>query len=378
MANEGGSNSAYTLEVKDDEAFLTVFPPEPDKAKCSAQEVKNKLEGEGINWIDQKLLDETIREASGSPVCVGRKVAEDAKVEVRIEKGAMAAYATAVPPSGDGNPLTLNKAKNDLELEGVTFGIKEDVLQELVESRKYNQDVLIAEGKPAVKGTDGYVEYHFEREGEHVHKKDEYGRVDHYDLGLFQSVVEEQLLATLHPPVKGHAGLTVVGDVIPEVPVQEAKISAGRNARLSPEGDKIYSEINGLVKLVGGQVSVDPVLEIKGWINGDTGNIEFVGDIIIRGGVEDGFTVTATENINIENAVGKAHVEAGGDIYIKGGLMGKTEGTSLLPEKTSTPVLFRRPSLRRATRSTWMTPSCIHRWMQDRPSMWVLAEAPRD
>jgi hypothetical protein len=54
------------------------------------------------------------------------------------------------------------------------------------------------------------------------------------------------------------------------------------------------------------------------------GNVNFDGAVLIKGSVSD-FTVKASRDIEINGNVGKAVIEAGGHLFIKGGIQGKGE-----------------------------------------------------
>jgi len=58
-----------------------------------------------------------------------------------------------------------------------------------------------------------------------------------------------------------------------------------------------------------------------------TGHIIFLGTVIINGNVEDGFTVKAAGNIEVSGTVGKAVLDAEGDIIVHKGITGKNTGT---------------------------------------------------
>ncbi len=60
-------------------------------------------------------------------------------------------------------------------------------------------------------------------------------------------------------------------------------------------------------------------------MNYSTGNINFIGTVIVEGRIEDNFTITATGDIIIKGNVGKSTLEAAGNIVIDGGIIGKNE-----------------------------------------------------
>jgi len=77
---------------------------------------------------------------------------------------------------------------------------------------------------------------------------------------------------------------------------------------------------------MGGKIVVDPVYTIQGDVNLKSGNILFLGTVIVQGNVEDGFSIKAAGNIEIHGSVGKCELDAEGDIIVSGGIMGKNEG----------------------------------------------------
>jgi uncharacterized protein len=77
--------------------------------------------------------------------------------------------------------------------------------------------------------------------------------------------------------------------------------------------------------LVAGKITVEPLLQLDG-VSIKTGNIKFLGTVIVKGNVEDGFNVDASGNIEVSGTVGKCRINAGGDIIVQQGVFGKDEG----------------------------------------------------
>ena len=100
----------------------------------------------------------------------------------------------------------------------------------------------------------------------------------------------------------------------------------GKNVKLSEDGFSALAEINGQVLLLGGKINVEPIYTIPGDVNLRTGNILFLGTVIVKGNVEDGFSVKAAGNIEVFGSVGKCLVDAEGDIVVHQGIAAKTEG----------------------------------------------------
>lgn len=68
------------------------------------------------------------------------------------------------------------------------------------------------------------------------------------------------------------------------------------------------------------------VLEINGDVEFKNGQINHVGDIVIKGNVESGAVVRTSHNIIIEGMIENASVNAGGNITVSGGIRGGDAG----------------------------------------------------
>ena len=152
------------------------------------------------------------------------------------------------------------------------------------------------------------------------------GEVDYYKLRRIDSVQEGDLLARFTPPSPGRPGCTVTGDKLPETGGKPAKIRLGDNVVLSQDGTEVYSTISGQIHYENDVISVKPIHVIDGDVDFSTGNLEFVGDLTVRGNVLDGFELRAGANVTVEGTVGASKVYAGGDVNVARGVFGKERG----------------------------------------------------
>ncbi len=323
-------DGSFKIRVKKSGIFLTVYPPEGRGRKIGLQEVLNGLYARSIQNYDAGAVERAVKEAKGEPVKIGEWTPNpeyDGKMALEITEDEMKVYLTLYPPRKYGRIVEPDDVLAELQKRGVVFGIKEDVIKEAIEKDKYNQPILIAEGIPAKDGEDAKVDYKFRIEKEVQFEEDESGRIDFKSLDLVENVVVGQVLAVKVPATKGQIGKTVTGK---EIPAKDGKdinlaVYSGKGTRLTEDGMQIVAEINGQVVYTKGKVSVEPVYEVKGDVNLETGNIVFLGTVVVWGNVEDGFSVKAAGNIEVKGNVGKAQLEAEGDIIIKQGLLGKDE-----------------------------------------------------
>jgi uncharacterized protein len=186
----------------------------------------------------------------------------------------------------------------------------------------------VAEGSKPQNGRDSYVQYNFETDkNRHQLREAADGRVNFKELGLIQNVVAGQPLARKLPPESGQAGRTVTGKVIPARNGRDIPTPLGRNVHMGDDGATLIADINGLVTFIGGKINVEEIFQVPGDVDPKTGNIMFLGTVIIQGSVQDGFSVKASGNVEVRGSVGKCEVVAEGDIIIHQGVAGKGGGS---------------------------------------------------
>ncbi len=317
------------VRLSPDGAYLKVVPPTGRGKKATVRDAVAKLHERAVRDVDEGLVAEVVKRAEGVFVRVGEFIynpANDAIMTVDITDLEMKAYITVNPPGPGGADLSVDSIKSMLKNNGVVYGVKEDVLESFESDPSYGVVVLAAEGVKPVHGQDARVNYAFETDHSKVQLKEKNGRVDFKELNLVQNVVEGQVLAKRVPPDKGSPGRTVTGKVLPAKPGRDAQIDVGKNVKLSEDGSTATAAINGQIMLLAGKISVEPVYVVPGDVNLRTGNILFLGTVVVKGNVEDGFSVKAAGNIEVMGNVGKCTLDAEGDVIVHQGITGKSGG----------------------------------------------------
>ncbi|MDK2836465.1 MAG: uncharacterized protein PWP21_1242 [Thermosediminibacterales bacterium] len=246
---------------------------------------------------------------------------DDSRVELRITKDRLKAYITVIPSKG-GKHIHIEKLYDTIKKNNIKFGIKQENLEKIVNEKIYNKEILIAEGIEPQNGKDGKIEYYFNNEKIIRPKIDEKGRVDFFNLNLVENVTTDQLLAVKIPPTQGVSGRNIFDEEIKAKPGKDPIIPLGKNVYLSEDKTKCFASIDGQVQITNGKISVYPVFEIKGNVDPSTGNIDFVGNVIVRGNVLTGFKVTAKGDVEIYGVVEGAYISSGGNILLRRGVQG--------------------------------------------------------
>lgn len=250
----------------------------------------------------------------------------DAVFVVDVEKDELKATCTINPPTLGGADISPDQIKKALSTQGVVAGISDEKINALVDIPVYNEPVVVAEAVLPVDGKDAYMVYNFETDRSKIRAKEAAnGQVDFKELNLIQNVVEGQPLAQKILAEQGKAGKTLYGKYLVAKNGRDINIPLGKNVKIDSDGRTVLAMMNGQVLLLNGKICVEPIMELDG-VNIKTGNITFLGTVIVKGSVEDGFDVKASGNIEVSGTVGKCHLESDADIIVSSGVIGRDEG----------------------------------------------------
>ena len=203
--------------------------------------------------------------------------------------------------------------------------INMDKVNEFVDNPIYNIPFEVAEAIMPVDGKDAYIAYNFETDTKKLRAQvSESGNINYKELNQIQNVIADQPLAQKMPPERGKGGKTIFGRYLEAKNGKDIPIQLGTNVKLDRDGVTIKAQIDGEVMLINGKICVEPVKYLDA-VNVKTGDIKFVGTVVIKGSVEDGYKVEAT-NIEVNGIVDKSRLEATGNIYVRQGVFGKGEG----------------------------------------------------
>jgi hypothetical protein len=240
------------------------------------------------------------------------------------------AWGIVFPPVGYGAEVSREMLYQALAAQGILYGVNTHLVDRWAMDReKYLHLFLVATGKPAFDGANGNIVDSFPREAVRSLEVDEFDRVDYTALNLIHNVKQGQEICRLIKPTEGEPGRTVLDTEIPAKCGKSVPLPKGRNTEISEDGTLLIASIAGDVEFTGRSFQVKPVLEIPGNVDFSTGNINFLGDINIRGDVLSGFTVRAMGNIQVAGVVeAGSTVEAGGDLVVVKGILG--DGTTII------------------------------------------------
>tara|TARA_Y100000589_G_scaffold212531_1_gene200294 strand:+ start:3704 stop:5143 length:1440 start_codon:yes stop_codon:yes gene_type:complete len=255
---------------------------------------------------------------------------ESKEITLNIDHDQLSVFMSIIPKT-KGRLFEVRQIYEMLDNEGVLNGVKRGVIADLI--AKINdtsapiREEVIARGTPITPGKDAEIKYHFKVNEKIRLVANDAGKINHRELNLINNVEKDQLLAEKIPGVPPVAGTDIYGESILPDGIKDAKIIAGKNVEIKNDGMKAYSQIDGQAFLKNRMIQVSPIFTVPHDVDLNVGNITFNGTIIVLGNVLSGFTLKAKEDIHIKGIVEGAHLVAGGNITISGGLKGQGKAT---------------------------------------------------
>lgn len=246
----------------------------------------------------------------------------EGKCLVRVSKDGLTASIVIFPPIDKGRNLTIDDVKKKLTEKGIKYGI-DDVRIMIALTKDYIVEEQVAFGKEPQPGKNAELKYYFNPKGLTVVPKElANGSVDFYNVNLIQNVKKNQLLIEKVPATKGVSGMTVTGLELPAKNGKDLVLPIGKNVVADETMIKGYAGCEGHVVVTNKKVSVLPVYEVTGDVDFSTGNIEYSGNVIIRGNIKENFFVRCNGDLEIYGNIEGGHALASGNIIIKKGIRG--------------------------------------------------------
>ncbi|MCM1156097.1 MAG: FapA family protein [Roseburia sp.] len=269
-------------------------------------------------------LKETVEPESAMPEEADVPVEEEESVlakgtYMKVDEDEMAAWLYLMPPE-PGTTYTKDDLISYLNRHGVVEGLHQSNLSAMIKKKVYNREILVAKGREIQDGANGYFEYLFAPEEYGVPKIREDGSVDYTNINALQNVKAGEKVAVYHQAIQSVDGCTVLGNVLPGKLYHDLPPMRGKGIRR--EDEAYYAQSDGKIEVKDGKIDIQNVHEISGDVDMIIGKVEFFGDIIIYGNVEEGVIIRAGRNIEIHGSTSLANLYAGGDIILSRGIQG--------------------------------------------------------
>ncbi|RME40735.1 MAG: DUF342 domain-containing protein, partial [Planctomycetota bacterium] len=205
-------------------------------------------------------------------------------------------------------------------------GAKSDGGRENEEASDEEGWFVVARGRPPVKARDERIAWAAELEEQKRAWEGE-GIEDLYPVSKIVAVREGDVLGTIEPAVEPQPGEDVTGEPI-EVEGRPVPLEIdGTIRRDEADPARLIAGADGRIVEEEHALRIEPVRLIEGDIDPKKPSTGIEDHVQIRGSVPDGAEVSSARDVTVEGVVEAARVRAGGDVVVRGGIVGRRSGS---------------------------------------------------
>jgi len=320
--------AALTFNLNENNKLIAVYEQGEGKATLDGTVVREMLTQQNLSdlFLDEQAVSRLVQQHNNSNANFVLEIGErrDGEFIIKVSDDKMSAWLTMTPAYG-GAPVTFEQIRQSLKEKGIVSGLVTSAELETVLKEGQATDYLIAQGRPPIPGRDSQFHSLVPEIQERRPQINKHGFADFRDLGQLILVKQGDPLMRRTLPTEGKKGENILGQVLTPKPSQNTPFSSDlQGAMLDPDDRELLrATIIGQPLLFPNGVMVSPTITVP-QVNIETGNLSFDGTINILGDVTDGMKVYALEDIFIGGTVEAAEIEAGGNISIKGGVIGNS------------------------------------------------------
>jgi uncharacterized protein (DUF342 family) len=326
--DDASPTDVLTFKLSDDGKLIAAYKMCECKPPLDEVTIKQALAKQGLSglFLYENSLADLIKQYNDANESFVLEIGErrDGGCILKIDDDKMAAKLTLIPPYG-GAPVALFQIQLALQEKGVVSGIMTDEIEAALKDG-YAAERIIAKGLPPVAGTNAQFQSLVPEIRERKPQIDARGFANYRDLGQLIVVKQGDSLMRRIPPSEGKKGQDITGQILmPQSGLDTPFASGLQGVELAPDDNSLLqAAITGQPKLVPNGVIVEPTINLPR-VDISTGNMIFEGTINIKGDIKDGMKVQASGDVFVGGTVEAAEIEAGGNIVIKGGVIGHSE-----------------------------------------------------
>lgn len=320
---------ALTFKLDEDNKLLAVFELGESKNTLDQAAIMDMLTQQNLSdlFLDEKALSRLVQMYNNTNAGFMLEIGErrDGEFIIKVSDDKMTARLTMTPAYG-GSPVTFEQIRQSLKEKGIVSGLITAAEIEAVLKEGRATDYIIAQGLPPVPGLDAQFHSLVPEMQERRPQINERGIADFRDLGNLILVKQGEPLMRRTLPTEGKKGKNILGQTITPKPSKNTPFTPELKGTMFDPDDNnlLLASIVGQPLLIPNGVIVSPTITVP-QVNISSGNLSFDGTINILGDVMEGMKVYALNDIFVGGTVEAAEIEAGGNISIKGGVIGNGE-----------------------------------------------------
>lgn len=254
----------------------------------------------------------------------------DAAWELRVSDDRLSAWLETYPSVGDGIPLDAEEIAAALEEAGL-LAFDRGKVRAIVERCNIGGEVtgeesLVASGRPPVDPVEGKIEFLVPFEKVKLVDEADERAIDWKNIWRLPIVHTGDIIARVHPPQDGAEGFDIYGRPLPPRRPAPFRVKFGEGVVVSEEDgltEVLTARDVGQPVFRGGELDVLPVLVVPGDVDLLSGDVDFIGSVVVRGSVTEGFSVKAGRDVAVYGSAFNARIEAAGSCFVEGGIVGE-------------------------------------------------------
>jgi len=218
--------------------------------------------------------------------------------------------------------FTRDEIIKELKDKNIVYGIDNKILDG-IKNMENIEKVVVARGKEPIEPIDDVLEVYFDTNTHKGFKSDQSGNVDFKSIGSITSVKKDDILAKRTVGKEGTIGINLFSQPIQpkKRKVKDMMVKSGCKFK---DKDTIVSTMEGKPQVKGCIFQVNNVHEVLSDVDITTGDINFIGDVIINADVKEGMKVKSGNTINIKGNAIRCNLWSEGDMTIAGSAISST------------------------------------------------------
>lgn len=269
-----------------------------------------------------ELVQEYLRGNKNKTIVVAER--RDGQAIIYVDEHKLVAQLEIIPAFG-GSPVGLPELKQALVSARVTSGLKKKVLNQCLKTGVADR-VVIAEGAKVIQGKNTLFDTFVAEARDRRPKINADGSVDYRDFGQIVVVEKGTELVRRYPATLGKPGKDLMGNIIEPIPgVDLDFVSELNGVELSKtDGNLLIASKKGQPIITEAGVHIEDIMQVEN-VDLANGDIVFDGCVHVQGDVAANMNIEATGDVLIEGMVEAANISAGGDIIVRGSVIGRGE-----------------------------------------------------
>ena len=250
---------------------------------------------------------------------------EDIEFKISTSQDKMQAFISIRNIVPETNKIVLHHSytASDIRCElakaRIIFGVIDIVVENIGLTNCNNE--LIAKGQNCVNGIDDKIKTNFiTKKSFNNMVKEKAGNIDFKSIGSVEAVHTGDVIAVLMKGTEGLDGCNVFGKRITHKKSRIVKLKASSGCEVKDD-DKVVALIDGKPCVKGNTFYVYKLHELSGDVDIKSGNIKFIGDIVIYGGVKEGMIVDCGNCLKIYKDIERSVIKSKNNIEIMGNVI---------------------------------------------------------